>query len=258
MIRREARDGVVYYISELLERAAVPHAFSTRIGGISEGPFASLNLGNATGVREQDSPENIHSNFDRLQRAIGVEELNRCWVHQVHGREVADVQAGFESGCQADALMTRDPQQLLSIRIADCIPLLFSSFDGAVVAAVHAGWRGVVERIAVHALARMKTPAREILCAIGPCIGFDAFEVGGEVLAAFDPRFCRRRDDGKGYIDLREALRQQLMDAGVREDQIDVSDRCTFRNADEFFSHRRDKGITGRMAAVIAPRWSGK
>lgn len=251
MIRRTSADGVVYYVSEILESRAVPHAFSTRIGGVSDGPFASLNLGNPAG-EIVDSWDNIYANYARLQKAIGVVEHDRAWVHQVHGGEVARVDRAFESGCKADAMITTDPGKLLSVRVADCIPLLLSSKDGRAVAAVHAGWRGVVAQVAIKAIGKMGVPAKELSCAIGPSIGLDAFEVGGEVLGQFDPVFCRRRDDGKGYVDLRRVLAKQLIDAGVREDHLDISELCTYRARAEFFSHRRDNGITGRMAAMIA------
>ena len=98
--------------------------------------------------------------------------------------------------------------------------------------------------------------AKDVIAAIGPCIGFDAFEVGPEVVDEFVARFgpaapVRTRKDGKGHVDLREAVRRQLVDAGVSPDRIDTTDRCTFRDDGEFFSHRRDNGVTGRMAAVI-------
>ena len=101
-------------------------------------------------------------------------------------------------------------------------------------------------------------PAR-CAAAVGPCIGFDAFEVGREVLAVFRAAFgpeapVRARPDGKGHVDLREAVRRQLVAAGVPEDRVDTTDRCTVRDVEEFFSHRRDNGVTGRLAAIIATR----
>jgi len=101
------------------------------------------------------------------------------------------------------------------------------------------------------------------VAAIGPCIGPDAFEVGPEVLEAFEQRFgaaapIRRRSDGKGSVDLQAAVRQQLIDAGVPEARIDGHDRCTYRDAAEFYSHRRDNGVTGRLAAVIGARGTAR
>ena len=125
-------------------------------------------------------------------------------------------------------------------------------------AAVHAGWRGVVANVVANAIAKLGEP-RRLLAAIGPCIGMEAFEVGPEVLAAFEKAFgpdaqLERRAGGKGRVDLRQAVRSQLIRASLSTDRIDVSDRCTHRDAGEFYSHRRDRGVTGRMAAIIAPR----
>jgi YfiH family protein len=123
---------------------------------------------------------------------------------------------------------------------------------------VHAGWRGTVAGVLPKTAREMGAVPSEIVAAIGPCIGFEAFEVGGEVLDEFACVFgatapMRRRDDGKGFVDLRECLRRQLIEVGLSDDQIDTTDRCTYRDQDEFYSHRRDKGITGRMAAIISP-----
>lgn len=254
MDRISASNGVVYYVSPKLRAIGVPHAFSTRLGGVSDGAFASLNLGNPSGVEPQDSWDRIHQNYALLQQEIGCKDHSRYWVHQVHGNAVACVNEQFESGAKADAMMTQDVGRLLSIRTADCVPILIASDDGQTVVAIHAGWRGMVARIVVNAIQTMNIPASKLVAAVGPCIGFDAFEVGPEVLRECDPRFIRTREDGKGYVDLKGSIRQQLLDAGVPAGNLDMSDRCTFAHGDEFFSHRRDNGITGRMASMIAPR----
>jgi YfiH family protein len=260
MDRVISTNGIVYYASPLLRERGVPHAFSTRLSGKSPPPFDSLNLGNPSGCDVQDDYERIYQNYDLLQHAIGVADRARCWVHQVHGGQVIDVprDAKFECGPKADAMVSDDPQKVLSVRVADCVPVLLASHDGRRVAAVHAGWRGVIAEIVLEAVKRVG-PAESIVAAIGPCIGFEAFAVGAEVLDQFEHAFgdqapIRRRDDGKGQVDLRAAIALQLQRAGVAADRIDISDRCTFRDADEFFSHRRDKGITGRMAALIGCR----
>jgi YfiH family protein len=257
--RRTAREGPVYYVSPLLEARRVPHAFSTRLGGISPPPFDSLNLGNPSGCDVQDDYPRIYENFAMLQSAIGCADRPRCWVHQVHGGVVVPVRRGqaFESGPKADAMVSDDASKLLAVRVADCVPVLIASDDGKVVAAVHAGWRGVIAGVVPRAIDEMREMTDVPLVAgIGPCIGFDAFEVGPEVIeefaATFDDRtLVRRRDDGKGHADLRRAVHLQLRKIGVPADRIDITDRCTYRDADEFFSHRRDRGVTGRMAAVI-------
>ena len=195
-----------------------------------------------------------------MQSAIGCQENIRCWVHQVHGGAVQDADGvGFQNGVKADALVTRRADQILAIRIADCAPVLIADRRSGAVAAVHAGWRGVIAGIIPAAVAKLGNDPDGLTAAVGPCIGFDAFEVGEEVLEEFTRAFgdaapIRVTGGGNGHVDLREACRLQLLRCGIRPDRIDMTDRCTFRDSSEFFSHRRDKGITGRMAALIAPR----
>jgi len=143
------------------------------------------------------------------------------------------------------------------VRVADCVPVLLASGDGRVVSAVHAGWRGVAAGVVSEAVQAMRRlGASDIVAAVGPCIGVNHFEVGQEVAEAFDSaglRPCVRRDGWpKPHIDLSSAVAWQLREAGVESSRIDRTDRCTFAHADEFFSHRRDHGRTGRQAALIA------
>jgi YfiH family protein len=263
--RQTSPNGVVTYVSPLLSEAAVPHAFSTRIGGISPEPFDSLNLGNPNGCEIQDLTERIRENYRLLLRSIGCSERERVWLHQVHAGRVIHVQPGVShsNDTKADGLVSDDPHRVLSVRVADCVPVLLSTQDGRIVAAVHAGWRGVIAGVVLESLREMHRlgngSRQDIIAAIGPSIGFDAFEVGTEVLDEFRQVFgkdapIRHESAGKGRVDLRAALKRQLLEAGISEDRIDLTDRCTHRDVDEFFSHRRDKGISGRMAAVIAPR----
>ncbi len=263
--RITATDGVVLYRSPGLHRVGVPHGFSTRIGGVSAGPFASLNLGNPNGVEMQDATDNIAANYRRLHHAIGVPDRRRLFVHQVHGDKVESATLGeaFDCNRKADAIVTTDSGTVAAVRTADCVPVLLATADGHAVAAVHAGWRGVVGGVVMRASERLRVAGRQdlpLVAAIGPSISFDAFEVGPEVAAEFTRVFGRAAEmlirhgaaEGKWMIDLRAAIRLQLLAAGV--DDIDVSDQCTMRDADEFFSHRRDHGVTGRMAALIGPR----
>jgi copper oxidase (laccase) domain-containing protein len=285
--RRCANNGVVYYASPLLESAQVRHAFSTRIGGLSPAPFDSLNLGNPSGCDVADDYERIWENYRLLATASGCGALELLRVHQVHGPRVLRAVRGehFENSSKADAIVTDDPQRIASVRVADCVPVLLASANGKTVAAIHAGWRGVVAGVVQAALnellesddpgsrsepaqaisseaevriGRQRLPV-DLVAAIGPCIGFDAFEVGSEVIAEFQRSFgneapLRTVKGGKGFVDLRQAIRMQLLAAGVPERQIDVTDRCTVRDAGEFFSHRRERGVTGRMAAIIRAR----
>jgi YfiH family protein len=263
--RRESADGVVYYVSPLIERAGAPHAFSTRIGGASPAPFDAMNLGNPNGCEIQDSYERIWENYRLLQRAIGCEDRLLTRLHQVHGKVVVKVDGAHpprDNGAMGDALVTGEAGRMLSVRVADCVPILIAAADGRCVAAVHAGWRGIVANIigeTVRAMLSEGAAAGKMVAAVGPCIGEEAFEVGAEVLEAFAQVFgdaapMRRTDGGKGHVDLRAAAKLQLVQAGVRPGDIDGTDRCTFRDRNEFFSHRRESGITGRMAAVIGVR----
>lgn len=261
--RVQADNGVVFYRSDLLADAGVPHAFSTRIGGVSSGPFASLNLGNPSGER-RDPCENVLENHRRLFEAIAIQPRQRLSCHQVHGTTVQVFRGGNwpEPQPQGDAIVTDDPTVVAAVRVADCVPVLLASRAGRWVAAVHAGWRGVVAGVVprtVETLVSLGVAADAILAAIGPSIGFEHFEVGPEVreqfVAAFPDRsLVRPLDHGKAHLDLRGAIASQLRRAGVPWGAIDTTDRCTFRDADEFFSHRRDRAITGRMSAVIMPR----
>jgi YfiH family protein len=265
MIQRKiCSNGVVLYNSPLLQSIGIPHAFSTRLGGISPKPFDSLNLGNPSGCAVRDPSERIRENYRLLFQAAGCVDREHAWLHQIHGGRVVTLRPGVphDNDTKADALATADARRALSIRVADCVPVLLASDDGRYVAAVHAGWRGVIAGVARETLLEMKRSmgieASGIIAAIGPSIGFDAFEVGTEVLDEFVRVFgenapIRRCEDDKGRVDLRTAVHRQLLEAGVLFDRIDDTDRCTHRDADEFFSHRRDNGISGRMAAIIGP-----
>jgi len=266
MLERRRQDNVVYYASPSLSATGVPHAFSTRLGGVSEPPFDSMNLGTVgTGdAGVQDSLENLRTNQRRLRAAIGCESRESCNVHQVHGAGVLTARPGevFANGRKADAIVSDDPARVVGVKYADCVPILLAAPTGRAVAAVHAGWRGVIAGVLPAAIAKLvevgRCGAGELIAAVGPCIGFDHFEVGPEVLEAFVARFGAaapiRRLGEKGRVDLAEAVRRQLIEAGLSGDRIDTTDRCTFRDFGEFFSHRRDRGVTGRMAAFIGAR----
>jgi hypothetical protein len=262
-LQRVSTLGVVYYVSPGLQRRGVPHAFSTRIGGGSPAPFASFNLGNPGGDVRDDSVR-IVGHYRQLEELIGAGGRERCSVHQVHGAAFVHVRTGakHDNDTKADALFTSDSTRLVSVRVADCCPVLLATADGAVVAAIHAGWRGVVAGVlpaTLAALIKESGAAPATICAaIGPCIGREAFEVGTDVLDEFRRVFGTRapievRPNGKGRADIRAGLRLQLLECGVPEEQLDSLELCTVDNPLEFFSHRRDRGLTGRMAALIGP-----
>lgn len=260
--RRTAAHGVIFYSSPLLERLGVPHAFSTRHGGVSTGAFSSLNLGNPSGSII-DSGDNIAENYRRLFEAAGCDGKLRRSVFQVHGVDVAWMNresAGADQPC-ADAIACDDPACVACVRVADCVPVLLASGDGRIVAAVHAGWRGVVAGVVSAAVAtlRKRIGSQNIVAAIGPSIGPGHFEVGMDVVEEFRRVFgpsapAQLKCGGKAHVDLRAGISLQLGACGVDPDHVESTDRCTSRDGDEFFSHRRDRGITGRMAAIIACR----
>jgi polyphenol oxidase len=232
-------------------------------------------LGNPGGEGVKDLEGNIVENFVRLQEGIGALGMMRAWVKQVHGRSVemlerepegeygetleAEVRDRFSGQISADGLVTNVSGVLLTIRVADCVPVLLASEDGRVVAGAHAGWRGVVGDVVgktVRGMLEAGASAGKIVAAIGPCISLEHFEVGDEVAAEFESRgmgdVVIRESGKKTHVDLQKAVRGQLERAGVM--RVDVNKLCTFRDVGDFFSHRRENGVTGRMAAVIAAR----
>lgn len=273
LLRRAAESQAVHYRSPLLEAAGIPHAFATRLGGVSAPPCDTLHLGladcsPAPGIGEDQTlaslaAPDVRENYRRLQSAIGCERHRVVWCKQVHREAVmiAD-QMNANEHPDADAIVTASPGLLATIRVADCVPILLAARDGRVVAAVHAGWRGVVARVLPNAIAVMTRVASvapdEILAAVGPCISAEHFEVGPEVVEAFNnvglASAVRPQAGAKPHIDLAAAIVTQLQSVCVPRSQIDTTDRCTFRDRDEFFSHRRDAGRTGRHAAVIATK----
>ncbi|MCE9591245.1 MAG: peptidoglycan editing factor PgeF [Planctomycetes bacterium] len=273
MLERVVSDeGLVIYRSPLLTRIDMPHAFTTRHGGVSAPPFDSLNLGLSCGLDPgqktvpsgaTDTPEHIEANYRRVLAAMGCPSHRHAWVHQVHGSDCITVtDANHDHHPNADAQITCTPGVVLSIRVADCVPILLADETGRCVAAVHAGWRGVVAGVLRSTLAHfrqdMGVSPRQIIAAVGPCIGAEHFEVGPEVAEAFhrsglSPAVL----DSPGrrpHVDLALAVTRQLFAAGIDGGRIDRTDLCSFRDADDFFSHRRDRGVTGRMAALLAVR----
>lgn len=231
---------------------------SQREGGVSVGPFASLNLGVAVG----DEPAAVAQNRARFSASLGAQPV---WLRQVHGVTVLRLQAGGDTtpGEPADAAWTADTGVACTVQVADCLPVLFTLRDGSAVAAAHAGWRGLAAGVldaTVRALCegRGAVPS-DVLAWLGPCIGPREFEVGADVLQAFgeDPaapdarRFVyRARPDGaaRWRANLPLLAAERLAAAGVQH--ITSAGACTVEDASSFFSFRRD-GVTGRMAAAV-------
>lgn len=218
---------------------------SCRQGGVSAPPYDSLNPASHVG----DSPQAVASNRARL--GLPAEP---GWLQQVHGTQVAVLEANGRIGLQADAAYTRTPGVICAVLTADCLPVLLCDRDGREVAAVHAGWRGLSAGVIEAALEQFQTPAEQILAWLGPAIGPDVYEIGEEVRRAFvepDPvneaAFTPTRP-GHWLMDIYALARRRLQQRGV--DQISGGEYCTFTDSERFYSYRRD-GVTGRMASVI-------
>ena len=231
--------------------AGVHALLTTRAGGVSRAPYASLNLGDHVG----DDPAAVAANRLRLHQAL-VGAGDPVWLEQVHGTRVIDAaldRAGTAPE-RADAAFARRPGVCCVVMTADCLPVLFCDAAGGVVAAAHAGWRGLCAGVLEQTVAAMAVPAHTLLAYLGPAIGPQAFVVGDEVRAAFVARdaqaaaaFCPQ-PAGKWLADIYHLARLRLAACGV--DRVYGGTWCTVSDADRFFSYRRD-GQTGRMASLI-------
>ena len=217
-----------------------------RTGGCSPAPWDSFNLGNHVG----DSPALVAANRAMLRERLPAEPL---WLQQVHG--ITAVNADFEANLlEADAAIARQPGRVCTVMTADCLPVLLCDRAGTLVAAAHAGWRGLVAGVLEATIKKMDVPASELLAWLGPAIGPNCFEVGDEVRATFvdkDPDAALAflaTSPGKWLADIYTLARQRLQTAGVNS--ISGGNFCTFTEAERFFSYRRD-GVTGRMASLI-------
>jgi len=218
---------------------------TTREGGVSEGEFASMNLGIASG----DDPARVHRNRDILRTYL---PSDGPWLRQVHGTQVVDLdREGERTG---DACVTRTPGRVAGVLTADCMPLFLADVHGRVVAAAHAGWRGMAAGVIESTLDAMAVPAQEVVAWMGPTIGPDAFEVGPEVREAFVAtdkdagEAFRPHVPGKFMADLYTLARRRLQRAGVT--RIHGGGFCTFHERDRFFSYRRVKA-SGRMGSFL-------
>jgi len=246
--------------------AAVPalgHYVSGRAGGVSEGELGTFNLG----LRAGDQPERVWENRRRLATALGVDLDYLIFPSQTHSAHVQRVSGPIlpDQLADTDALITNTPGVCINVMSADCVPVLLYDPVQRAAGAVHAGWRGTVGKIVAQTVAAMReafgTRPADLVAGIGPSICAEVYEVGGEVLEAVEAAFgstaglvVRRTDAGKGYLDLWEANRRQLLAAGVPAGAIEVAGLCTYQLADQFFSARRSKNQAGRFAAGIVIR----
>ena len=258
------------------------HGFSTRPGGVSD--LAServLNLGFA----QWDTKENVLENRRRFQSALAADGLTLCGLSQIHSDVIHVFDALPNAPCRGDASTTNRVGLLLAVQTADCVPILLVDVRNRAVAAVHAGWRGTLQRIITKAMGKMQmqfgTRPIDLIAAIGPSIGGCCYEVGTEVASEFRSQFpnasewfdeLRTGDEPNplqwlnmkppghqpppknSLFDLRKANRAQLLEAGVPEGNIFVNDLCTACRRDLFFSYRKEAGTTGRLLSVIGIR----
>jgi YfiH family protein len=226
--------------------ARVRACMTTRSGGVSRAPWASFNLGDHVG----DDPAHVAANRAHLRETLSAEP---AWLTQVHGTRVTEL--GRDKDFRADAAVARAAGEVCAVLTADCLPVLFCDRAGSVVAAAHAGWRGLAAGVLEATVSAMQVPPGEILAWMGAAIGPQAFEVGDEVRAAFVAghaeavaAFVPQSAPGKWLADIYALARIRLRHAGVAA--VYGGGRCTFREAETFFSYRRD-GVTGRMATLV-------
>lgn len=228
--------------------ASVVACSSTRVGGVSEGAWDSLNLGAHCG----DNLEHVEENRKRMF-AAGKLPSKPVWLEQVHGKEVLRLAGEPYASKRADASYSNTPGTVCAVMTADCLPVLFCNKAGTEVAAAHAGWRGLCDGVLEETVACFKDSPENIIAWLGPAIGPLAFEVGPEVRDAFMAKDANavsafRPAGEKYYADIYQLARQRLGNIGVTA--LFGGDRCTFSEKDDFFSYRRDR-TTGRMASFI-------
>ncbi len=252
-----SQDEIVYFTFGSLE-GELTHAIFTRRGGVSPAPWASLNLGGTVG----DDPARVRQNRLRALLTLGLEPASVYDVWQVHGVEVAIAEAPRPPDVphlQADVLLTDKPGVTLMMRFADCVPILLYDPVHRAAGMAHAGWLGTVSgtvRAAVQAMQqRYGSQPADLRAAIGPSIGPDHYEIGPDVIARVRSAFGEAASDllaardGRVYFDLWSANRKHLEAAGVTE--IETAGLCTACHTDDWFSHRAEKGRTGRFGAVV-------
>lgn len=261
--------GVTWLSFPALEATGqVQHAFSTRMGGVSEGPYATMNLSFTRG----DNPEHVRENYRRMAKALEVDETRMVLTWQTHTTNVRVVsEADFGKGVicdrdyrDVDGLVTNIPGVTLVTFFADCVPLYFFDPVHHAIGLSHSGWRGTVNRMGAETLQRMReafgTNPKDVIACIGPSICQDCYEVGGEVIEQFASAFAEahhrnlfyQKENGKYQLNLWEANRIVLNEAGIPETQISVTDICTHCNPTLLFSHRREAEKRGNLCAFLS------
>ncbi|GAB4177918.1 MAG: peptidoglycan editing factor PgeF [Geothermobacteraceae bacterium] len=256
------RKSKISYLQPDWASSPLVAGFSTRNGGVSRSPYNSLNLG----LNTDDVRANVEGNRATLAHAFGLEPHQLLTVSQVHGDHILVIdQPNFDLShfqrVECDAILCNQPGILVGILVADCFPVLLAAPGKGAVAAVHAGWRGVASRLierTIEALARQfKVFPEELVAAVGPGIGAHSYEVDRPVRDAFRKAGLPWQDLaeevrlGHWNLDLARACEMQLTTAGVPATGIDVASECTCCHKELFFSHRRDRGVTGRQMGFV-------
>jgi len=274
VIEERESGGVCFLSFPVLEDSGlVSHGFSTRVGGVSQGKYASMNFAFTTG----DNPEHVMENYRRMAKALGVKRERMVLsfqTHTVHVRRVTGEDAGKgivkeRDYRDVDGLITDVPGITLVTFYADCVPLYFLDPIHKAIGLSHSGWRGTVRRMGKVTLEAMKdaygSNPKDVLCCIGPSICQDCFEVGEEVILEFRKEFDRqyweelfyRKDNGRYHLDLWRANQIILKEAGAEEGHIQVTDICTHCNPDYLFSHRTMGNERGNLAAFLCLKDNG-
>ncbi|MFQ6057621.1 MAG: peptidoglycan editing factor PgeF [Anaerolineae bacterium] len=260
-MERHQNGALVYYrFASLARHPELIHGVFTRLGGMSQPPYASLNVGHTVG----DNLEAVEANHACICQALGIAREAIATARQVHGSRVAVV-GGEDCGRvlpATDALVTNVPGVALMLRFADCVPLLLYDPLRRAIGLAHAGWRGTVEKLAQKTvLAMVKafgSRPRDLIAALGPAIGPCCYQVGEEVARAVREALgggaglLQEQSDGSLHFGLWRANQRQLAAIGV--ERIEVAELCTACRVDEFFSHRAEKGRTGRFGVVMGLR----
>lgn len=260
----EKRVGDVLYLSyPLLEKTGiVKHGFSTRLGGVSEGIYASMNLSFSRG----DADENVRENYRRIADAIGVREdmlIKSAQTHTTNVHQVTRENQGDKLE-DIDGLITNEPDLCLVTSYADCVPLFFVDPVHKAIGLSHSGWRGTVGKIGKETLNRMRevygTEPQHVIAGIGPSICQDCYEVSEDVIEgfreAFEPQYWKelfyQKANKKYQLNLWKANEIILLEAGVKKENLAVTNVCTNCNPKVLFSHRASKGQRGGLAAFLA------
>lgn len=251
-----------YLTSPLFADAGFSHAFFTRRGGVSQGPYSSLNFSVSVG----DTEGAVSKNLELAARALGVEPERVFCLSQVHGNQTVTLRGAERREevleRRGDALVSGAPDLACAVRTADCVPILLADRSKGAVAAVHAGWRGVVAGVVSAAVSALDALARgnyDLIAAIGPHISQAAFEVSEDVaeqLLAVAPGLpgVADRSAAKPCVSLRVLVRAELERAGLRPEAVDDVPGCTVGDAHFFYSYRRDGPRSGRHLSAIVPK----